>query len=36
MRIIAIALIFSLTACASVETRTERSSGVGFNTYDAG
>ncbi len=36
MRFIAIALIFSLTACASVQTRTERNSGVGFNNYDIG
>ena len=36
MRIIAIAMIFTLAACASVEKRTDRNSGVGFNTYDTG
>ncbi len=31
MRILAITLILTLAACASVENRTERSSGVGFS-----
>jgi len=35
MRIIAVILIFTLTACASVQTRTDRNSGVGFSNYDS-
>lgn len=34
MRFIMVTLILSLGACASVEKRTERASGVGFNSYD--
>ncbi len=36
MRIVALVLIFTLASCTSVATRTDRNSGVGFNTYDTG
>ena len=35
MRIIAIIMIFTLTACASVKDRTARVSGVGFSNTDS-
>jgi len=34
MRIVAVLMIFTLTACVSVETRTARQSGVGFDISD--
>ncbi|MEE9428776.1 MAG: hypothetical protein V3V25_11560 [Paracoccaceae bacterium] len=36
MRIIAIILVFTLASCASVQKRTDRGSGAGFDTYDTG
>jgi hypothetical protein len=36
MRIIAILMIFSLAACATVHDRSARQGGVGFSTYDDG
>jgi hypothetical protein len=33
MRILAITLILSLAACASVDKRTDRNDGVGFDNY---
>jgi len=36
MRTFVILMILTLASCASVETRTDRNSGVGFGTYDPG
>lgn len=33
MRILTVTLILSLAACASVEKRTDRNDGVGFDNY---
>ncbi len=36
MRIIGIILLLTLASCASVETRTDRNSGVGFDSFSEG